>query len=110
MTEWFLYDDAGPLVTIRVFEMFHDGREQGRRNSQVMSRTPRVFELMAKRRERCRILVIAVNIAQQAQQFFESGGIEATVLFQTVFRASTKLIEVPSRLCDADDRNIEMSP
>src|ERR1700756_5182720 len=75
-----------------------------------MRRASCVFELLAKCAERSGILVIAVYIAQQANQLFESDVIEATVFFQTVFRASTKLIKIPSSLGDADDRNIEMSP
>src|SRR5258707_162068 len=69
-----------------------------------------VLELFAKRAEGSGILVIAVYIAQQANQLFEGGLIEATMFFQTVFRAGAKLIEIPSSLGDADDRNIEMSP
>src|SRR5215469_3092411 len=74
-----------------------------------MCRTSCVLELIAKGGERCRILVIAVYIAQQADQLLESGGIQTAVLLQTVFCAGTKLIKVPSRLGDADDRNVKIS-
>src|ERR1700745_454951 len=69
-----------------------------------------ILELLPKGAESFGILVIALYLTKKANQLFESDVIEATVFFQTVFRASTKLIKIPSSLGDADDRNIEMSP
>ena len=57
---------------------------------------------------KCRILIVAVHIAQQAEQLFESGGIEAAVFLQAVLRASAKLIEIPASFGDADYRNVEV--
>ena len=69
----------------------------------------RVLELLAKRSEGRRVLIVAVDVAQEADQLFESRGIEATMFLQAVFCASAKLIKIPSGLGDADDGNIEVS-
>ena len=58
-----------------------------------MCRTSCVTALIAKGGESCGILVIAVYIAQQADQLLESGGIQTAVLLQTVFCAGMKLIK-----------------
>src|ERR1700733_4025799 len=67
-------------------------------------------ELLAKRVERGGILVVTVDIAQQANQFFESDRIEAAVFFQAVLRTGAKLIKIPAGFGNADNGNVEMSP
>src|SRR5215471_12149109 len=66
-------------------------------------------QLLTKSGEGGRILVIAIHVTQQGDQFFESRGIESTVFLQAILRASAKLIKIPSCFCHADDRYIEMS-
>src|SRR5262249_32084005 len=70
----------------------------------------RIFELSAKRSEGCRILVVSVDIAQQAAQLVESGRIQSTMFLQALFRASVKLIEIPPSFGNPDHGNIEVSP
>src|SRR5215469_1992926 len=76
MTKWLFYDDSGASSAVGFGQMFDNGFKQYRRNCQVMRRAFRIPELFAQRREGCRILVIAVDVAQQGDQLFESRGIE----------------------------------
>src|SRR5713101_1998092 len=69
----------------------------------------RVLELLANSRKSLRILVVAVNIAQQAVQLFESRGIDSAVLLQAVVRPRAKLVEIPSSLGYADHGHNKMS-
>src|SRR6516225_4525981 len=68
-----------------------------------------ILEFPAKRREGCRILVVAVDIVQQAAQLVESSRIRPTMFLQAVFRASVKLIEIPPSFGNPDHGNIEVS-
>src|SRR5438445_12179998 len=74
-----------------------------------MGWTMRVLEFFAKRRERRRILVITINVAQQAGQLFESRGIDSAVFLQAVVRPRAKLIKIPSGFGYTDHRYIKMS-
>jgi hypothetical protein len=107
--ERLLHNNPGAMSAVGFGEMLDHGFKQNRRDCQIMCRAFRVFELLAKRGEGCRILVVTVDIAQQAAQLFESGGIHPTMFLQAVFRASAKLIEIPSSFGYADDGYIEMS-
>src|SRR5215472_11883050 len=70
----------------------------------------RVFELGAQLLEGRRILVISINVPDQADQFSESSRIDAAVLFDGVLDAGVELLEIPTRLGDANDRNIQVAP
>src|SRR4029077_21218142 len=74
-----------------------------------MRRMMRLLELFAKSRERRWVLVITVNVAQQAGQFSESRRIDSAVLLQAVGRPRTKLIQIPSGFGYTDHRYIKMS-
>src|SRR6202040_1573856 len=74
-----------------------------------MRRTMRVLELLAERRERRRVLVVAVNVVQQGGQLFESCRIDAAVFLQAVVRPRAKLIQIPSGLGYTNHRYIKMS-
>src|SRR5215469_8443710 len=89
--------------------MLNDGFEEHRGNCEVMCGALGILELVAKRGERCRVLIVAVDVAQQADQLFESGGIQPAVFLQAVFRASAELIKAPSGFGYADYRNVEVS-
>ena len=56
-----------------------------------------------------RVAVVAVDVAQHADELRECRGIEPAVLFQTVARAGAELLEVPASLGDADHRDVEMT-
>src|SRR6516162_9455219 len=108
MTERLFDDDPRASSTIRFRQMPHDGFEQNRRDSQVVRWSLRVFERLAQRSESCCVLVIAVNVSQQGDQFFESFRIDSTMFLQAVFRASAKLINVPSSFGYADDGHVQV--
>src|SRR6266581_4492421 len=74
-----------------------------------MRRTMRVLELFAKSRERCWVLVVTVNVAQQVGQLFESHRIDSTVFLQAVARPRTKLIQIPSGFGYTDHGHIKTS-
>src|SRR6266568_2385606 len=64
--EGFFDDDARASGTIRFRQVFDNGLEQNWRNGKIMRWTPCSIELFAKGGESPRILVIAINIAQQS--------------------------------------------
>src|SRR5439155_8772580 len=90
--EGFLNDDARAGGTIRFRQVSHNGFEQNWGDRKIMRWTPGSIELFAKGGESLRILVIAINIAQQSDELFESRRIDSAVLLQTVLCPSTKLI------------------
>src|SRR5882724_7845921 len=74
-----------------------------------MRRTMRVLELFAERRESRRVLVVTINVAQQADQLFESRRIDAAVFLQAIVRPRPKLIQIPSCFGYANHGYIKMS-
>src|SRR6266567_9086000 len=82
--EGFLNDDARASRTIRFRQVSHNGFEQNWRDRQVVRWTPCSIELFAKGRESLRILVVAVNIAQQSDQLFKRRRLDSAVLLQTI--------------------------
>src|ERR1700704_4301433 len=75
-----------------------------------MRRTMCTIKFFAKGQESLRVLVVAVNIAEQAGQLFESRAIDSAVLLQAVVRTRAELIEIPTGLGDADYGDIQMPP
>src|SRR5260370_1524866 len=74
-----------------------------------MGRTMRVLELFAERRERRRVWVVTVNVAEQAGQLFESRRIDSAVFLQAIVRPRAKLIRIPSGFGYTDHGDIKMS-
>src|SRR6266478_9351447 len=74
-----------------------------------MRRTMRVLQLFAERRESRRVLVVTINVAQQAGQLFESRRIDAAVFLQAIVRPRSKLIQIPSGFGYTDHGDIKMS-
>src|SRR3974377_251532 len=70
----------------------------------------RVFELGTQLLEGLGILVIPINVPSQADQLSESSRIDAAVLFDRVLDAGVELLEIPTCLGDANDRNIQVPP
>src|SRR5215470_7764754 len=89
--------------------MSYHGFEQSRRDCEIVRRSMSVLELFTQRREGSHILIVSVDVTQQAKQFLKSYRINSAVLFQAVFSPRTKLIEVPSGLGNADHRHVEMA-
>ena len=66
-------------------------------------------KLSADGLERRRVLVVAVDVAQQAAQRVERRGIEPAVLLEAVLGAGLELVERPAGLRHADDRHVEVA-
>ncbi len=62
--ERFLDDHARAVRTARLAKIIGDGREQARRQRQIMQRVRGTVERLAQRGERRRFAVIAVDVAQ----------------------------------------------
>ena len=73
-----------PSVQSAFVKLFHDGPEHDGRNGQVVRRPLGVAELFAERLKRRQIVVVAVDVAQQAAQLLEGGRIEPAVLLDAV--------------------------
>jgi hypothetical protein len=65
-------------------------------------------ELRANGLERRRVLVVAVDVPQQAAELVERRGIETSVLLEAVTGAGLELVEVPARLGHADHRHAKV--
>src|SRR6516225_9549193 len=70
----------------------------------------RVFELGTQLLEGRGILVIPINVPDQADQFSESSRVDAAVLFDGGLDAGVELLEIPTRLGNANDRNVQVAP
>ena len=77
-------DDAGAVGAARLAELLHDRPEQRGRDGEVVRRPLGRAELLAERLERRRVVVVAVDVAQQAAQLVERRRIEAAVLLEAV--------------------------
>ena len=86
-----------------------DGGEHAGRDGQVVRGMLRRAEQFAQRREGGRIVVIAVDVLQELDQFGEGGRIEAAVLGQAVLGAGAELLERPAGFGDADHGHVKIS-
>src|ERR1700745_4107388 len=69
----------------------------------------RVLEFFAKGGERFRILIVSVNVAEQAQELLQRSRIDSAVLLQAIVCPCLELIERPASFRYSNDRNIEMT-
>ena len=102
-------DDAGAVGAARLGQLFHDQPEQHGRDGEVVRRPLRGAELLADGLKRRRVVVVAVDVAQQAAQLVERRRIEPAVLLEAVVRPGPELVEVPTGLGHADDRHVEVA-
>ena len=109
LAEGLLDDDPGAVRAARSRQLLHDRSEERRRNREVVGRVLGAGELAPERLERRRILVVAVDVAEQPAQRGEGVGVEAAVLLDALSRPRLQLIEVPTRLGHADDRHVEVA-
>ena len=107
--ERLLDDDAGAVGAARLAELLDDQPEQHGRDGEVVRGPLGGAELLAEGLERRRVLVVAVDVAQQAAQLVERRGIEPAVLLEAVLGAGLELVEVPAGLGHADDRHVEVA-
>ena len=78
--ERLLDDDARARRCSRLRELLDDRPEQHWRDGEVVRRPLGGAEFLADGLERRRVLVVAVDVAQQAAQLVEGGGVEPAVL------------------------------
>ena len=69
-------DDASALGAARLGELLHDHPEQRRRDGEVVRRPLRGAEFLADGLKGRRVVVVAVNVAQQAGELVEGRRIE----------------------------------
>ena len=74
-----------------------------------MSWAPRSLEFFTKSAKGGRILVVSVNVAEQATKLLKGRGIHPAMFFEAVVSAGPELIECPARFGDADDRHTEVA-
>ena len=84
MSEGLFDDDAGALGAARLGELLHHHPEQQGRDGEVVRRPLRGTEFSADGLKRCRVVVVAVDVAQQAAQFVKRRGINSPVFLQAV--------------------------
>src|SRR6266478_8798618 len=75
VTEGFFNDDASAPGAVRLRQLFHDQLEQRGRDGQVVRRPLCGAQLFTDRLKSRRVLIVTINIAQQAAELFESRGI-----------------------------------
>src|SRR5256884_1105808 len=91
-------DDASTADTARLGQLLHDDPEQHRGNREVVRRALGGADLSAEGLERRRVLVVPIDVAQQAAQRAERRRIEPSVLVEAVPGTGLELVEIPARL------------
>ncbi len=100
-----LFDDHARVVGAAGFrESFGDCSEQAGRHGQIVQRRLGIAQLLAQLGEGGRIGIVAVDVAQQADELFKGRLLQAAMLFQALLGARFQLIEIPTGLGNADDR------
>src|SRR5262249_27066952 len=110
VTERFFNDDASAVCASSFAQLFYNHPEQPGRDGEIVRWPLRRAQLLPEGLKRRRVLIVAINIAQQTTQFFESGGIDPAVLLNAVMRSRPELIEIPARFWHPHDPPIEVSP
>src|SRR5262245_45018571 len=109
VTERFFNDDARAVRASSFAQLVHNRLEQAGRDGEIVRRLLRRAKLLTEGLKRCRVLIVAVNIAQQTTQFFESGGLQPAMFLKAVMRPRPELVEIPTSFGHADDRHIQVS-
>src|SRR5262249_6930910 len=93
VTERFFNDDASAVRASSFAQLCHNCLEQPRRDGEIVRRLLRRAQLLPEGLKRCRVLIVAVNIAQQTTQFLERGGMHPAVVLDAITRPRPELIE-----------------
>src|ERR1700722_4769374 len=105
--ERFLDDEARVDVETALGERGDDNAKQAGGNRKIVQRPLGAAERLLQFGEGLRIVVIAIDVPQEAQELIKLSGVGAAVLLDAVFRASLELFDGPPSLGDADDRHID---
>src|SRR5438874_1525605 len=79
VSERLLDDDARPIRAARARQGGDDGREELRRDREIVKRPAGVSELAAQRGECGRVSVVAVDVAEQGGEPGEDGLVDRSV-------------------------------
>src|SRR5271157_1004680 len=85
-------------------EARRDDAEKGRRDRQIVQRPLRRSHRLFQELKRRRVVVVAVDIVEELQQFGEGRLVVASLMLEAVPGAVAQLLESPAGLGDADDR------
>ena len=107
LAEGLFDDDTGPRRAAGRGQLLDDRSEKRGRNGEVMRRMRRGAELAAERRERRRVRVVPIDIAELRTQLCEGITVEPAILLDAVLRPRAQLVERPAGLGHADDRDVE---
>jgi hypothetical protein len=107
--EGLLEDDARPAGAPRGAEPIDDGVEHARRGREVVHGTLRRAQRLPERRERGRLAEVALDVAQQAGELLERGGIDDARRGDARQHAGAQLLDRHPRPADADDGHVEPS-
>src|SRR5215510_3434607 len=77
VTKGFFNDDASAFSAVRLRQLLHDQPKQRRWDGEVVRRPLRGAQLLADGLKGRRVLVVAVNIVEQARQLVESCAVES---------------------------------
>src|SRR3546814_219807 len=83
------------------------GREQARRDRQVVQRVFGGAQFLAQALEGAGVVVVAVDVAQLRRELFESRLVDAAVVLEAVAGAFAQLVDRPARMGHADHRHVE---
>ena len=100
---------ARALGAARAAQGLHHSAEKTGRDGQIVGGPARGTKHLAKLREGGGILIIAVDILQQAGQFCEGSIVHAAVLAETIVGALLKLFQRPARFRHANHRHIQFA-
>src|ERR1700722_7958286 len=105
--ERFLDDEARVDVETALGERRDDNAKQAGGNRKIVQRPLGAAERLLQFCEGLRIVVVAIDISQKAQELIKLGRVGAAVLFDAVCGSSLELFDCPACLGDADDRHID---
>ena len=102
-------DDSRTVMTVRTGQPFSHGREELRRDREVIQRATRSAQRGSQLPERLWVAVVAVHILQMRRQRRKRARIHAAVFLEALVRAGLERVEVHLRLRHPDDRYLEIT-
>ena len=98
VAEGFLDDDARSFRTAGLRQLRDDGSEEWRRYRQIVRGVLRGAEGLPERRESRRIVVVAIDVAQQPHELVERRAVESAVRLDAIPRSRAQLVRVQPAL------------
>jgi hypothetical protein len=104
-----LHNDAGTRCTGAFCQPLGYDAKQAGGNRKVVQRVRCISEGSLQRYIGAFILIIAVNVLQVGDQFFERSGLEQAVRLNAFTGTGDQLIQRPAGFRDSDDRHIQIA-